>query len=46
MIPQTRGVQSILSACAKEPSVKRVVYTSTVAAVNDDPHLGTGLGKV
>lgn len=46
MIPQIRGTQSILGACAKEPGVKRLVYTSSVAAVHDDPHLGTGQGKV
>ncbi|KAI1613784.1 hypothetical protein EDD36DRAFT_207550 [Exophiala viscosa] len=46
MIAQTRGTQSILDACAKETSVKRLVYTSSVAAVHDDPHLGTGQGKV
>lgn len=46
MLPQTRGISSILHACEKEPSVKRLVYTSTVAAVNDDPHLGTGLDRV
>lgn len=46
MIQQTRGAQSILDACAKEHAVKRLVYTSSVAAVHDDPHLGTGRDKV
>lgn len=46
MIPQTRGVQNILDACAQETGVKRLVYTSSVAAVHDDPHLGTGQGRM
>ncbi|KAF7557598.1 hypothetical protein G7Z17_g509 [Cylindrodendrum hubeiense] len=45
MIRQVQGVKSILNACSNEASVQRLVYTSTVAAINDDPHLGTGLGK-
>ncbi|KKY21335.1 putative nad dependent epimerase [Phaeomoniella chlamydospora] len=40
MVPQLNGIKSILSACHKEKSIKRLVYTSTVAAINPDPHLG------
>ncbi|ETS74587.1 hypothetical protein PFICI_13071 [Pestalotiopsis fici W106-1] len=46
MIPQTQGVEAILHACSKELSVKRLVYTSTVAAINNDPHLGIDIKKV
>lgn len=45
MVPQVEGVRNILEACAKTPSVKRLVYTSSQAAINDDPHLGTSVGK-
>ena len=45
MIPQHNGVISVLEAALKEPQIKRIVYTSTVAAINPDPHLGTGHGR-
>ncbi|KAM0754374.1 NAD(P)-binding protein [Meredithblackwellia eburnea MCA 4105] len=44
MNPQINGTLSILQAAAKEKSVKRVVYTSTVAAIQNAPHLGNNAG--
>src|SRR5687768_9743509 len=35
--PAVRGTRSMLEACAKAPSVKRVVVTSSMAAITDEP---------
>ena len=35
--PARKGTTNVLSACAKEPSVKRVVLTSSMAAITDEP---------
>ncbi len=35
--PAERGTRNVLAACAKSPSVKRVVVTSSMAAVTDEP---------
>jgi dihydroflavonol-4-reductase len=35
--PAVRGTESMLAACAAAPSVRRVVLTSSMAAVTDEP---------
>lgn len=35
--PARRGTESVLSACAREPSIARVVVTSSMAAITDEP---------
>jgi dihydroflavonol-4-reductase len=35
--PATRGTQNVLDACSKADSVRRVVVTSSVAAITDEP---------
>lgn len=35
--PAVRGTVSMMEACAKAPSVKRVVLTSSMAAITDEP---------
>jgi dihydroflavonol-4-reductase len=35
--PALRGTRSVLEACAKAPEVRRVVLTSSMAAVTDEP---------
>jgi dihydroflavonol-4-reductase len=35
--PAVRGTRSMLEACAKAPGVRRVVVTSSMAAVTDEP---------
>ena len=37
--PAVRGTASMLEACAKSPRVKRVVVTSSMAAVTDEPDI-------
>ncbi len=35
--PAVKGTENVLSACAKSPKVKRVVLTSSMAAITDEP---------
>lgn len=35
--PARRGTENVLEACAKAPSVSRVVVTSSMAAITDEP---------
>lgn len=35
--PAVNGTRNVLGACAKSPSVKRVVVTSSMAAITDEP---------
>jgi dihydroflavonol-4-reductase len=35
--PAVKGTLNVLQACAKSPSVKRVVLTSSMAAITDEP---------
>jgi dihydroflavonol-4-reductase len=35
--PAVRGTEAMLTACAKTPGIKRVVVTSSMAAVTDEP---------
>ena len=35
--PAVKGTLNVLEACAKSPSVKRVVLTSSIAAITDEP---------
>jgi dihydroflavonol-4-reductase len=35
--PALRGTENVLRACAKEPSIRRVVVTSSMAAITDEP---------
>lgn len=35
--PAVRGTLSVLEACARQPSVRRVVVTSSMAAITDEP---------
>lgn len=35
--PAVKGTENVLQACAKTPSVRRVVVTSSMAAVTDEP---------
>mgnify|MGYP000897094827 CR=1 FL=1 len=35
--PAVRGTRSVLAACAAEPSIERVVVTSSMASITDEP---------
>lgn len=37
VVPAVEGTKNVLEACAEAPSVKRVVLTSSMAAITDEP---------